>query len=130
MKRKASRNNRPAGASRHVGHANRPEKSGVWQETKNLAAEAWLEFFRHSLIIVPLIPLGLLMWLVEKWHVSGEVQRLLEFGEFLIILIQLWKLVRHLVSDTKNKGSNEAIKRETPSCNPNSSSSNVVGKVK
>lgn len=129
MKRDASRINRPAGASGHVGHAHRPEKAGVWRETKSLAAEAWLEFFRHSLIIVPLIPVGLLMWLLQKCHVSSEVLRLLEFGEFVIILIQLWKLIRHLVSDTMYKGSNEANKRKPESCKPNSNSSDAVGKV-
>ena len=129
MKRKVLRNKCPA-ASSHVGHVHLPEKAGVWQQTKDLAAEAWLEFFRHSLIIAPLIPLGLLMWLLEQSHVSGEVQRLLEFGEFLVILIQLWKLVRHLVSDTKCKGINEAINRKTQSCKPNSNSSNAVGKVR
>lgn len=126
MNRKVSKNKYPVASS----HVHLPEKASVWQQTKDLAAEAWLEFFRHSLIIVPLIPLGLLMWLLEQCHVSDEVQRLLEFGEFFIILIQLWKLMRHLLSETKCKGIKEAINRKTQSCKPNSHSSNAVGKVK
>ncbi|KAF7956346.1 hypothetical protein AWV80_38785 [Cupriavidus sp. UYMU48A] len=106
------------------------ETVGVWQQTKDLAAEAWLEFFKHSLIILPLIPLGLLMWLVEQCHVSVEVQSLLEFGEFFITLIQIGKLAGHLVSESKLKGIKEVINRKTQSCEPNSNSSNAVGKVK
>ncbi|MGF6603318.1 hypothetical protein P3T23_008072 [Paraburkholderia sp. GAS448] len=129
MNRKVSTNQRPT-ASTTVRKAHQPEKEGVWQQTKDLAAEAWLEFFKHSLIIIPLIPLGLLMWLVEQSHVSVETQRLLDFGEFLITLIQLWKLVEHLVPATTFKGIKKFINRKSRSWKPNSNSSNAVEKVK
>lgn len=129
MNSKVSKNKSQA-ASTPVEQVQLPEKVGVWQQTKDLASEAWLEFVKHSLIILPLIPLGLLMWLVEQCHVSVEVQSLLEFGEFFITLIQIGKLAGHLVPESKLKAITEVINRKTQSCEPNSHSSNAVGKVK
>ncbi|MBB5547723.1 hypothetical protein [Paraburkholderia fungorum] len=129
MNRKVSSNQSPTGST-PVRDAHQPQQEGVWQQTKDLAAEAWLEFFKHSLIIVPLIALGWLMWLVEQSHVSVETQRLLDFGEFLITLIQLWKLVEHLVPASTFKGIKEFINRKAKSWKSNSNCSNAVGKVK
>lgn len=129
MNQKVSTNQSPT-ASTTVREANQPEKEGVWQQTKDLAAEAWLEFFKHSLIIIPLIPLGWLMWLVGQSHVSVETQGLLDFGEFLITLIQLWKLVEHLVPASTFKGIKKFINRKSKSWKPNSNCSNAVEKVK
>jgi hypothetical protein len=128
MNQKVSTNQSPT-ATTAVREAHQPEKEGVWQQTKDLAAEAWLEFLKHSLIVIPLIPLGWLMWLAEQSHVSVEIQRLLDFGEFLITLIQLWKLVEHLVPASTFKAIQEFINRKSKSWKPNSNSSNAVEKV-